>query len=118
MLTKEQIESTPAGVEMDCLISLELFDENVKNNWDWRYTLTSYSTQISNAWKIIEFYQKKGNPMYLEIAVDNHRNGLTCVAFNHHYTPDYLPHLIKAETIELAICRAGLHMKLIEIENK
>ncbi len=116
MLTKEQIEKTEAGRELDALIALELFGENVKKNWSWKYTTREYSTEISDAWEIVNLFLSKGNPMYLEVAVDNHGNQLRCCAFNHHYTPDYLPHQFNAESIELAICRAGLYMKLIELE--
>jgi len=57
-MNKDEVLNMPAGREMDVLIAKEVFG-NVKNSWDWVFTLPSYSTDNSAAYDLeAEIFEK------------------------------------------------------------
>lgn len=58
-LTKDEIEKLEPGRELDALIALEVFGENVKHNWHWKHTCPEYSTDIEAAWMVVEAMGEK-----------------------------------------------------------
>jgi len=95
-MTKDEIMNMPAGREMDTLIAKSIFG-NVKKSWDWEFTLPSYSTDISAAWRVVEKMSDGETPNDVELRTSV--RGWRC---------DFFKGYANAETAPLAICRAAL----------
>jgi hypothetical protein len=115
-LTREEIENTPAGREMDVLIEQEIFGRKIANvnspSWQdgYSYEETFYSSDISCAWALVE----KLNQLDVWICVSNNftnptkdtwlKGGFIC-EFSIGWDGEI--DFVMADTVPLAICRAA-----------
>lgn len=97
-LTDEQIDAVVAGRETDVLINRTVFGKH-----DDHYpSMPNYSTDISDAWKVVEKLRETGWVGVTSESTNGggwiceFQNGLSAIDFCY------------AETASLAICRAGL----------
>ena len=101
-MTKDEIMNMPAGREMDTLIAKSIFG-NVKKSWDWEFTLPSYSTDISAAWRVVEKMSDAGSIFSVFISQSYTSDGWGVTIENAFVRYD-----VVAGTAPLAICRAAL----------
>lgn len=108
-MNNDEVLNMPAGREMDVLIAEFIFG-NVKNSWDWEFTLQSYSADISAAFEVAEKLSDKW-----DFAIVNNQNfgkfpnlhygfRLQAIGEDSHIKTIFA----LGETAPLAICRAAL----------
>lgn len=83
---------------------------NVKNSWDWEFTLPSYSTNISSAFEVAEKLSDKwdfalvNNQNFTQYPDKHYGFRMQALDENKHIKTIFA----LAETAPLAICRAAL----------
>ena len=119
-MTREEILNMRAGREMDALIAEKvmqhwvkrdviMWQEGIKRKEEYSEgftTLAHYSTDIADAWTVVEKMKSKHFRMYYKSAPfqkdDNEPLGWTCSMSGFEFMPEH------ADTAPLAICRAAL----------
>jgi len=108
-MNNDEILNMPAGREMDVLIAGAIFG-NVKNSWDWEFTLPSYSTNISAAFDVAEKLSAEW-----DFAIVNNQNFGKYPDLHYGFRLQALDEdshiktiFALGETAALAICRAAL----------
>jgi hypothetical protein len=100
-LSREQIEQMPAGPELD-----ELVSRLVMMDTPGQALIRQYSMEICAAWEVVRRLRR--DDWWLQVQSYGGRNGGWEVALDHADDPFETHEIVRAETEELAICRAAL----------